>query len=178
VPPCCLYCWKHFVGGCKGRGKMIKVRENHISAHHNYLVNGMLTQGFVVGDQDSYNGFFLLADMVPPGETTPRISARLMDEEARLLLELDENRIGANPGRCSIEPAFEGYRIVCPSGDVLLAVRTKAFANGYLTVIKARLFDEHGRLRVEPRDESIRIHGEAHLSVASGIEEGRSMRSE
>jgi len=155
---------------------MITVRENHISAHHNYLVNGMLTQGFVVGDQNSHNGFFLLADIVPPGETTPRISARLMDEAARLLLEFDVNRIAANPGRCSIEPAFEGYRIVYPSGDVLLAMRTMAFANGYLTVIKARLFDEHGHLRVEPRDESIWIHGEAHLSLAAPIQHLSSIR--
>ena len=157
---------------------MMEYRESHVSAHHNYLVNGMLTQGFVVGDPSSNNGFFLLADIVLPGETTPRISARLMDEEAQLLSEIDVNRIGENPGNCRIETTLDGYRIVCASGDALIEVRTKAFANGYLTLIKARLFDEHGHLRVETRDESIWIHGKAHLSLEAPIPEGRSIRSD
>ena len=156
----------------------MEYQESLISAHHNYLVNGMLTQGFVVGDPKSNKGFFLLAYIVPPGETTPRISARLMDEEAQLLLEFAINRIGENPGKCTIEPTLDGYRILCFSRDALIEVGTKSFANGYLTLIKARLFDEHGHLRVEPRDESIWVHGEAHLTLASGIEEGRSIRSD
>lgn len=156
----------------------MEYRESHISAYHNYLVNGMLTQGFVVGDPSSNNGFFLLADIVPPGETTPRISARLMDEEAHLLLEFEVNRIVENPGKCSIEPTLDGYRILRSSGDALIEVRTKAFANGYLTLIKARLFDEHGHLRVETRDESIWVHGGAYLPLAAPIPEVRSIRSD
>ena len=157
---------------------MIGYRESLMSAHHNYLVNGMLTQGFVVGDSGSEKGFFLLADPVFPGETTPRISARCMDEEAHLLLEFAVNRIGENPGKCSVQTTSDGYSMLCPSGDALIEVRTKAFANGYLTLIKARLFDEHGHLRVEPRDESIWVHGEACLSLAAPLPEGRSMRSD
>lgn len=157
---------------------MIEYRETRISAYHNYLVNGMLAQGFVVSDPSSNHGFFLLADIVPFGETVPRISARLMDEEAHLLLELEVNRIGENPGNCSIEHTSDGYRMLWPSGDVLIEVRTRLFANGYLTLIEARLFDEHGLLRVEPWDESIWIHGEAHLSLASPIPEARSIRRE
>jgi hypothetical protein len=156
----------------------MEYRESHISAHHNYLVNGMLTQGFVVGDPSSNNGFFLLADIVPPGETTPRISARLMDEEACPLLEFEAKGIGENPGKCSIEPASDGYRVLCSSGHAMIEVRTKAFANGYLTLIKARLFDEHGHLRVETRDESIWVHGGAHLPLPAPIPEVRSIRRE
>ncbi|MBW1691901.1 MAG: hypothetical protein JRJ70_14365 [Deltaproteobacteria bacterium] len=156
----------------------MEYRESHISAHHNYLVNGMLVQGFVVGDQRSHNGFFLLGDIVLPGETGPRISARLMDEEAHLLLEFDGNRIRENPERCNIETTLNGYRIVCPSGDALIEVRTEAFANGYLTLIKARLFDEHGRLRVETRDESIWVHGGEYPPLTAPISEARSIRSE
>lgn len=156
----------------------MEYRETLISAHHNYLVNGMLTQGFVVGDPCSNNDFFLLADIVPPGETTPRISARLMDEEAHLLLEFEANRIVKNPGTCSVEPTSDGYRVLCSSGVALIEVRTKAFANGYLTLIKARLFDEHGHLRVETRDESIWVHGGAHLPLAAPIPEVRSIKSE
>lgn len=156
----------------------MEYQESLISAHHNYLVNGMLTQGFVVGDPKSNKGFFLLADIVPPGETTPRISARLMDEEAQLLLEFDINRIDKNPGKCSIEPTSDGYCMLCSSGNALLEVRTKEFANGYLTLIKARLFDEHGHLRIETRDESIWVHGEANLSLAAPHQYGRQINQE
>jgi len=155
---------------------MMEFRESPISAHHNYLVNGMLAQGFVVGDPSSKDHFFFLADVVLQGETRPRISARLMDEDSHPLLELKVNRIGENPGKCSIESAFAGYRIRCSSGDVLIEVRTEAFANGYLTRIKARLFDEHGHLRVETRDESIWIHGEEYLFLAGPLPEGRAVR--
>jgi hypothetical protein len=155
---------------------MMEFRESPISAHHNYLVNGMLTQGFVVDDPESNNGFFLLADVVPQGETRACISARLMDEEAHPLLELKVNRIGENPGKCSTESAFDGYRILRSSGDVLIEVRTKAFANGYLTCIKARLFDEHGRLRIETRDESVWIQGEDYIFLADVLQAGGAIR--
>jgi hypothetical protein len=157
---------------------MMEYRESYISAHHNYLVNGMLAQGFVVGDPSSSNGFFLLADIVPFSETTPRISARLMDEETHPLLEFEVNRIGENPGKCSIEPTLDGYRMLRSSGDALIEVSTRAFTNGYLTFIKARLFDEHGHLRVEPRDKSIWVHGGHYLSLAAPIQEVKSIRRE
>ena len=156
----------------------MEYRESYISAHHNYLVNGILAQGFVVGDQSSNDDFFLLADIVPPGETTPRISARLMDEEARPLLEFEVNRISENPGRCSIEHTSDGYRVLCSSKEVLIEVRTRAFANGYLTLIKARLFDEHGHLRVERRDESIWVCEGEYLCLAAPIQEVKSNRRE
>jgi hypothetical protein len=155
---------------------MMEYRESPVSAHHNYLVNGMLAQGFLVGDPDSNNRFFLLADVVPHGETGPRISARLMDEEAQPLLELKANRIGRNPGRCTIEPTSDGYRIRRSSGNVLIEVRTRIFANGYLTLIEARLFDEHGRLRVEPRDESIGICGGKCRFLGAPLPESASIK--
>jgi len=104
---------------------------------------------------------------VPFSETAPRISARLMDEEARLLVELEANRIRENPGKGSIEHSLDGYRIVNFSGEVLMEVRTRAFANGYLTLLRARLFDEHGHLKVEPCDESICVYGGNYLSRGS-----------
>jgi len=157
---------------------MIAFRESPISAHHNYFVNGMLAQGFVVGDPSSNDSFFLLADVVPHGEIRPRISARLMDEEAHLLLELKANRIGRNPGKCSIEPFLDGYRVWRSSGNVLIEVRTRVFANGYLTLIEARLFDEHGHLRVEPKDESIWVCGGECRFLAAPLPEGGSTKRE
>jgi hypothetical protein len=153
---------------------MMDCREIPVSAHHNYLVNGILAQGFVVGDPGLNNKFFLLADVVPQGETGPRISARLLDGEAHLLLQLKVNRIGENPGRYRMEPTSDGYRIIRSSADVLIEVKTEAFANGYLTRIKARLFDEDGHLCLETRGESIRIHRGECRYLAAPFSEGAS----
>lgn len=142
---------------------MIKYGESKISAHHNYLVNNMLTPGFVVGDRDSQNNFYFLADLVYPGESTSRISARLLDEKGAFLVELNWNRIIENPGSCSYGSIAGGFRIMRLSGETLLEVRTQSFPNGYLTHIIARLFDENGVLRMEPMGESIQVHGMSEL---------------
>ena len=142
---------------------MIKFKESKISAHHNYLVNDLLTSGFFVGDPNSRDAFYFLADPVLPGGRTPCISARLMDEKGKLLLELNGNRIGENPGGCSYHPLSGGFRILHASGEPLLEVLTQNFPRGLLSRIKARLFDENGDLRMEPLGESIQVHGEVHL---------------
>ena len=142
---------------------MIEYRESKISAHHNYLVNNMLTPGFVVGDRDSQNKFYFLADLVYPGESTPRISSRLLDEKGIFLVELNWNRIVENPGSCSYRSIAGGFRIMHLSGETLLEIRTQSFPNGYLTHITARLFDENGVLRMEPMGESIQVHGMSGL---------------
>jgi hypothetical protein len=142
---------------------MIKFKESKISAHHNYLVNDLLTPGFVVGDPNSQHTFYFLADPLLPGESTPRISARIMDEKGGLLLELSGNRIGDNPGNCDYHPLQGGFKILRPPNEALLEVLTQNFPRGLLTRIKARLFDENGELRAEPLGESIQIHGEANL---------------
>ena len=142
---------------------MVKFKESKISAHHNYLVNDLLTPGFVVGDPNARNAFYFLADLVLPGESTPRISARLMDEKGDLLLELNWNGIGKNPVGCAYHPLPGGFRILHPSDEPILEILTQNFPRGHLTCIKARLFDENGDLRMEPLGESIQIHGEAKL---------------
>ena len=142
---------------------MIKFKKSKISAHHNYLVNNLLTPGFVVGDPNSRDAFYFLAEPVLPGESAPRVSARIMDEKGDLLLELNGNRIGDNPGKCDYHPLQGGFKILQPPNEPLLEVHTQIFPRGHLTRIKARLFDENGDLRVEPLGESIQVHGEANL---------------
>ena len=142
---------------------MVKFRERRISAHHNYLVNDLLTPSFLVGDPNSQNAFYFLADLVLPGDSTPRISARLLDEKGDLLVELNLNRIGENPGKCTYHARQGGFRILYSSEEPLLEVLTQTFPRGHLTHIKARLFDENGDLRMEPLGESIQIHGDANL---------------
>jgi len=144
---------------------MVNFSESTISAHHNYLVNDMLTPGFVVGDPNSSEGFYFLADLVLPGESTPRISARLVDKEGKVLVELRWNRIGQNACECTYQAMPDGFRILNSSKEELLEVRTMSYPNGYLTRIKATLPDEDGRLRIEPLGESIRVHGEANLKL-------------
>ncbi len=142
---------------------MMKFKESKISAHHNYLVNDLLTPGFMVGDPNSRHAFYFLADPVLPGESTPRVSARIMDEKGDLLLELNGNRIGDNPGKCDYHPLQGGFKIIRQSDELILEVLTQNFPRGHLTRIKARLFDEKGDLRVEPLGESIQVHGVANL---------------
>jgi hypothetical protein len=146
---------------------MIKYRESRISAHHNYLVNNMLTPGFVAGDPNSRKDFYFLADLVFSGESTPRISARLLDEKGGSLLELNWNRICVNSGECTHQSIAGGFQILLASGEPLLEVCTQSFAKGYLTRIKARLFDETGNLRMEPMGEGIQVHGEVKLALES-----------
>jgi hypothetical protein len=143
----------------------VKYKESIISANHNYLVNGMLTSGFVIGDPNSREGFYFLADLVLPGESTPRISARILDDAGRVLYELEWNRLRRNPGKCTFESIAGGFRIISSKGDTTINVTTKAFANGYLTMMRARLIDEIGDTRIEPFGKSIRVYGEADLAL-------------
>jgi hypothetical protein len=142
---------------------VIEYRESRINAHHNYLVNNMLTPGFSVGDPNSAEGFFFVADCMLPGESTPRISARLMKEQGGFLLELIWNRISRNPDGCVRQPISGGFRLLDASSKTLLEIQTETFARGYLTRITARLYDENRVLRMEPFGESVQVHGDANL---------------
>ena len=146
---------------------MVKYRESRLSAHHNYLVNGMLTPGFAVGDPNAKKGFYFLADLVLPGESTPRISARIEDEQGLILLELNWNRIRKCREGYGHKSIQGGFCIEQPSGTPLFEVRTHSFAKGFVTWICGRLSDEQGRLRMEPLGESIQVHGKADLILES-----------
>ena len=142
---------------------MIKHKESLISAHHNYLVNTMISPGFVLGKPDSGDDFYFLADLVPPGESEPRISANLFDSQGSLVLKLNLNKMIENRGHCSYKTTPGGFRILYPSKEPLLAVNTQKFTNGYLTRIQGRLYDRDGKLRMEPYYEDIQVYGEACL---------------
>jgi hypothetical protein len=143
----------------------MKYKESKISAHHNYLVNNMLSPGFVVGDPKSDDGFFFLADLVLPGESTPRISSRIVDQNGQLLLELDWNRMRKNPGKFTHQPIPGGFQIINTPENPILSVTTQAFTNGYLTCIKATLYDERGVVRIVPLGGSIEVKGKAELAL-------------
>jgi hypothetical protein len=146
---------------------MLKFRESLVSAHHNYLVNQVLCPGFLVGNPDSKDDFYFLADVARPGESEPRIYCRLYDAQGKLILETDPKSLSANPLACLRQSFPGGYRIVLPSGESLLSVQTESFANGYLTRIQGKLYDREGKLRMEPYYDAIQIHGEAQLTLAS-----------
>jgi hypothetical protein len=136
---------------------MTGFRESRISAHHNYLVNDMLTPGFLVGDPQSSSDFYLLADPILPGESTSRISARLFDGAGGWLVDLQWNRILAERGECVYQSIPGGFRILLTSGDLLLEVHTQSFANGHLTRLKGRAHDHCGEPIMESFGDSIRI---------------------
>lgn len=146
---------------------MLKSRESLVSAHHNYLVNQMLSPGFVIGNPDSRDEFYFLADAVPPGESEPRIYCRLYDARGNFVLETEPKRIVANPLGCVRQSFPGGYRIVPPSGEAPLTVQTESFANGFLTRIQGKLFDREGKLRIEPYYDAIQVHGEAGLTLST-----------
>lgn len=146
---------------------MLKFRESLVRAHHNYLVNQMLTAGFSVGNPDSKDDFYFLADVVPVGQSEPRVYARLYDAQGAFVLEIEPKEIVENPLGCVCQSFPGGYRIVFPSGDSLFTVQTESFANGYLTRIQGKLYDREGKLRIEPYYDAIQIHGEAHLTLLS-----------
>ena len=142
---------------------MVEFSESRVSAHHNYLVNDRITPGFVVGNPNSHDGFFFLADLLLAGQDTPLISTRLVDEKGDTLLELHMNNITDNPAGYTNQSLPRGFRILDSSSEPLLEVLTQDFPMGHLTRIKARLFDEHGDLRISPLGESIQVHGQAEL---------------
>jgi hypothetical protein len=124
---------------------MLKFRESLVSAHHNYLVNQMLSPGFVLGNPDSKDNFYFLADLVRSGESEPRIYCRLYDGQGNFVLETEPKRILENPLGCVRQSFPGGYRIVFPSGESLLTVQTESFANGFLTRIQGKLYDREGK---------------------------------
>jgi len=139
---------------------MLKFRESLVSAHHNYLVNQILSPGFLAGNSDSKDDFYFLADVVRPGESEPRIYCRLYDAQGNFVLEAEPKRILENPVSCVRQSFPGGYRIVLPSGESLLSVQTESFANGFLTRIQGKLYDREGTLRIEPYYDAIQVRGE------------------
>ena len=140
-------------------------RRSYISAHHNYVINSVLSPGFVIGDPASEDEFYFLADLVLPGESTSRISARLFDAHGNFLIELNWNRIVENPTNCSFKSTPEGFHILYPGGEILLGVTTQHFTNGHLTHINGRLYDAGGTVRIEPYHEDIRTHDDDWISL-------------
>jgi hypothetical protein len=140
-------------------------RQSLISAHHNYLINQMLTPGFLFGEPDAEDDFWLLADVVLPGEKAPYLSGRFYDQEGDFLLHLRGNQVVENPGNCVFHSSGEGFRLLYPSGEVLLALQTEIFANGYLTRIQGKLYDKAGALRMEPSIENAKVFGMAQWAL-------------
>jgi len=149
---------------------MIRKRESLISAYHNYLVNNMLSPGFFVGDPHSQDDFYFLADFMLPEEIVPPISARLFNIQGLFLLELNRSKIAENPRHCTLETTSEGFLVVSPSNELLLEIKTQRFANGYLTRIKAKLYDRNKVLRIEPSYEGVQVYGEACLALDAPFE--------
>ncbi|MBU2498549.1 MAG: hypothetical protein KKE57_06600 [Proteobacteria bacterium] len=152
----------------------MKFRESLISANHNYLVNDMLSPGFVLGDPGPRDDFWFVADVVPPEERRGRIYGRLYDRRGDFILELKGNRTTENPGQTVLQSIQGGFRIHYPSGELLIKVHTRNFANGHLTFIHGKVYDKEGRLRMEPSYEGVKVHGKGQLALVGPYEFGES----
>jgi hypothetical protein len=129
----------------------------------------MLTPGFLMGEPDTGDDFWLLANVVLPGEKAPCLSGRFYDEEGEFLLHLHSNKILENPGNGVFQSTGEGFNLLYPSGDMLLSVQTENFANGCLTRIQGKLYDRGGSLRMEPSFESARVFGDAEFALDAPV---------
>lgn len=143
----------------------VNFRQSLISAYHNYLVNSILTPGFLLGGYDAGDDFWLLADVLLPGEKAPFLSGRFYDAAGNFLLHLRGNKIVENPAGCAARSSGEDFSLLYPSGEVLLALQTEVFANGCLTRFQGKLYDKGGRLRMEPSFESAKVFGDAHWAL-------------
>ncbi len=146
---------------------MLKFRESMVSAHHSYLVNQMLSPGFLLGELNSKEDFWFLADIVPSGMKEPSIHGRIFDHQGHYVLEMGFNKITENPEGCVIEPLAGGFQIRYVRGEPLLKVHTVSFANGYLTRIQGKLYDREGKIRVEPLMDGIQVFGKGTLALTS-----------
>jgi hypothetical protein len=151
---------------------MLKTRESLVSAHHNYLVNQMLAPGFLVGNPDSRDDFYFLADVVRHGESEPKIYARLYDAQGAFVLEVEPKKIVENPQGCLRRSFPGGYRIVLPSGEALFSVHTESFANGFLARIQGKLYDRQAKLRIEPYYDAVQVHGEVGHWLREPLKKG------
>lgn len=143
------------------------IRSGAVSAHHNYLIGGMLRPGFLVGNPDSAKEFYLLADFLLPGENTPRISGRFFDERGDLLLEITWNRLTLNPANCLHRPTPYGFHLGRSSGEIILETTTSRFPNGYITSFGGRLYDEKGVLRLDQQGSSARLVGNDSIMLTA-----------
>jgi hypothetical protein len=132
----------------------------------------MLVPGFLVGNPDSKDGFYFLADVVSVGQTDPGVYARLYDAQGAFIVEIEPQAIVENPLRCVRQSFAGGYRIVLPSGEPLLSVQTESFANGFLTRIQGKLYDRGRNLRMEPFYDAVQIHGEVKLWLREPFRKG------
>ena len=143
------------------------IRSGAVSAHHNYMISGMLRPGFLVGDPGSAKGFYLLADFLLPGENTPRISGRFFDERGDMLLELTWNRLMLNPADCLYRPTPYGFHLSKSSGEIILETTTRRFPNGYITSLSGRLYDEKGVLKLDQEGSSARLVGNDSIMLTA-----------
>ena len=147
----------------------MKFRESLISAHHNYLINQMLTPGFILGQANGEDEFWLLADVLLPGEKAPYLSGRFYDGKGVFLLHMQGCEIVENPGNCILRASAEGFRLLRPSGEMLLSLDTEVFANGFLTRVQGKLYDKKGSLRLEPSFESANVFGDDQWALYAPV---------
>lgn len=148
---------------------MLQAKESRVSAYHNYLINGMLIPGMLIGGEKGGNGFYLLFDFVSPGGRMPLVNATIYGPQKDILARIKENELIENPGACSLHFRKGDFALSGPDNKAILVAKTHEFTNGYLTTINARLYDENGILRVEPLDNSIQVHGKANTALTRSI---------
>ena len=149
---------------------MIQFKESRINSFHNYMVDGMLMPSFSAGNPWDGPCFYFIAEKASEHEDFPLISASIYDAKGAFAAELKRSRIDRNPGACRFERKRDGFILHSAEGEKILeAVRT-TFANCCMTVVKGRLYDEKGDLRMEQHGRNASLKGTWHRGLRDEVE--------
>ena len=112
------------------------------NAYSNYLIDGVLTNAFAIGEIGSPDRFYLICS--PPNVGTPQqaiVSGVLCDASGKMLCRVERNALVANPGGCEIVHTNQpGFKVRDANGSVVLHVQTRRRAvpnvgDSFLTTI-------------------------------------------
>jgi len=117
---------------------MLKFRESLVSAHHNYLVNQMLSPGFVMGILiQRMNSIFLLTRYRPGKRAEDLLS--VYDAQGNFVWKQKPKRLLWNPSVVFCQSFLAVIVGLFSLRGALVIVQTESFANGFLTRIQGNV---------------------------------------
>src|SRR4051812_25157876 len=92
----------------------------------NYVITGVFTNGFAIGEVGASDRFFLIGSPPEPGSQQAIISGVLCDANGKMLCRVERNVLMANPGGCQIVRTNHlGFKIRDANGAMLLHADTR-----------------------------------------------------
>jgi len=108
-----------------------------------FNVTTNFVRGFVIGDEDDVDEFYLKGKMV---EGKPQVSCRVLDAQGDLRFSIIMNRLSYGEDKFHIEYEADRLKVVDYAGYIFLVIKTYDEAEGQVTYIEGQFFDKNGRL--------------------------------